>query len=142
MPVMTTITNRKTGLIAPPKGRCPKCSTRNESIYATTLCGAYHANNMCPMRSPPERDSGVEVNGVALTCGELMTWRDRYVLPTRVPVRELLPDLRDEATLLRQARYVLRDLHKKHTNCGYAKMSEACERAADRAIAGADDETA
>ena len=37
-----------------------------------------------------------------------------------------------DETILRQARYVLRDLHVKHSGCGYGKMAEACERAADK----------
>jgi len=35
----------------------------------------------------------------------------------------------DAVTLL-QARYVLRDLHHKHPDCGYGKMADACEAAA------------
>lgn len=35
-----------------------------------------------------------------------------------------------DATLLMQARYVLRDLHAKHPDAGYGKMAEAVERAA------------
>lgn len=37
----------------------------------------------------------------------------------------------DLALLLRQARYVLRDLHHKHSDCGYMKMATGCELAAD-----------
>lgn len=40
----------------------------------------------------------------------------------------------DEVTL-RQARYVLRDLHAKEPICGYGKMADACERAADKLLA-------
>jgi hypothetical protein len=38
--------------------------------------------------------------------------------------------LRSQAVLLMQARYVLRDLHYKNSNCGYGKMAEACHSAA------------
>lgn len=37
-----------------------------------------------------------------------------------------------ERTLLWQARYALRDMHAKFPNCGYNKLADACERAADR----------
>ncbi len=40
-----------------------------------------------------------------------------------------------EATLLMQARYVLRNLNVERPGAGYGKMAEACERAADRARA-------
>ena len=42
-----------------------------------------------------------------------------------------LPEPHVEEILLRQARYVLRDLHQKHPDCGYGKMAAACERVAD-----------
>lgn len=69
----------------PRKGRCPKCSAHPGSEYATTVCGAYHTSNSCPLRSLPDRKSHVVVRGVNLTCGELLTWRDKGTLPERVP---------------------------------------------------------
>jgi hypothetical protein len=109
----------------PAKDRCPKCRAAEGSEYATILCGAYHTSNSCPMRSPPENRSGVFICETELTCGELLRWRDNLLEPE--------PD-HGEATLLWQARYVLRDLHKKHPECGYGKMADACDRAADRAM--------
>lgn len=40
-----------------------------------------------------------------------------------------------EMTLLWQARYALRDMHVKFPTCGYNKLADACERAAD-SVAG------
>ncbi len=37
-----------------------------------------------------------------------------------------------EAIILLQARYVLRDLNFQYPECGYKKMADACERAANR----------
>lgn len=37
-----------------------------------------------------------------------------------------------ERVFLWQARYALRDMHAKFPNCGYNKLADACERAADR----------
>jgi len=40
-----------------------------------------------------------------------------------------------DEVILRQARYVLAGLHVKDPDCGYRKMADACERAADRLMA-------
>ena len=40
-------------------------------------------------------------------------------------------DAETVALLCRQARYVLRDLHAKHPDCGYGKMADGCEQAAN-----------
>jgi hypothetical protein len=49
--------------------------------------------------------------------------------------------MRSQAIMLMQARYVLRDLHHKHPNCGYGKMAEACHSAALAAYREAAKET-
>lgn len=38
----------------------------------------------------------------------------------------------DDVLMLRQARYVLRGFHRIDPACGYGKLSDACERSADR----------
>lgn len=72
-------------------------------------------------------------------------WRDEY-LKKADAVLALLPaqsglgvtrreDVARILLLLMQARYVLRDLHAKHPDCGYLKMADGCAAAHDAVLA-------
>ena len=62
---------------------CPKCGIHT-SHDPSGECASYHANNMCPLRSPPERMTGVLIVGVEPTCGELMEYHRTGHVPSAV----------------------------------------------------------
>lgn len=62
---------------------CPKCGVHTD-FNPSGVCGAYHANNMCPLRSPAERMSGVAVGGVEATCGELVEHHRTGAVPDSI----------------------------------------------------------
>lgn len=63
-----------------------------------------------------------------------------YTAVVRLDDQDIFPEVEptedeaNESLTLLMTRYVLKNLHHEHPDCGYGKMAEACERAAFRVV--------